>query len=306
MPKEFKDYPPSRQSAIKTVFAAMQLLKEAGGHLPGKEVIKKIPSKINLSEWEKQRYEKTGYVRWESILHFYTIDCIKAGFLYKQKGIWYLTEEGEKALKLGQVRLHEEASSKYREWASVNIKKDKNDDQQDSENILVEGEQAQKANLIQLEEQANEGIINHIRGKNPYEFQDLVAALLRSMGYHTPFIAPKGKDGGIDIFAFNDPLGATTPRIKVQVKHRPDATIGEDDIRKLVGLINKDGDIGLFVTSGYFSNDAERFSRSSHVHIRLIDIDQFISFWRQFYNKLTDDEKNLLPLQAIYFLGSNK
>jgi restriction system protein len=305
MQKEFKDYAPSRQSAIKTVFASMQILKEAGGHLPGREVIQKIPERIKLSDWEKERYEKTGYVRWESILHFYTIDCIKAGFIYKQKGIWYLTEEGEQALKLGEVKLHELASTKYREWASIN-KKDKNDPQPDSESIVVEGEQAQKANLIQLEENAIEGIKTFIKSKNPYEFQDLVAALLRAMGYHTPFIAPKGKDGGIDIFAFKDPLGATTPRIKVQVKHRPDVNIAEDELRKLVGIINKDGDVGLFVTSGYFSNDAERFSRSTHVHIDLMDIDQFIEFWRQFYNKLNDEEKNLLPLQAIYFLGSNK
>jgi predicted Mrr-cat superfamily restriction endonuclease len=38
------------------------------------------------------------------------------------------------------------------------------------------------------------------------------------MGYHTPFISPKGKDGGIDIIAYQDPLGLKTPRIKVQVK----------------------------------------------------------------------------------------
>jgi restriction system protein len=305
MPKEFKDYPPSRQSAIKTVFAAMQILKDAGGRLPGREVIQKIAERIKLTDWEKERYEKTGYVRWESILHFYTIDCIKAGFIYKQKGIWILTEEGEQALKLGEVKLHELASTKYREWASVN-KKDKPGMEPDSESILVEGEQAQKANLTQLEEQATEGIKNFINEKNPYEFQDLVAALLRAMGYHTPFIAPKGKDGGIDIFAFNDPLGATMPRIKVQVKHRPDSRIDQDEIKKLVANINKDGDVGIFVTSGHFTSSAESFSRSAHVHIDLIDIDQFIDFWGQFYNKLGDEEKNLLPLQPIYFLGSNK
>jgi restriction system protein len=306
MAKEFKDYSPSRQTAIKTVFAAMQILKEAGGHLPGKEVVQKIAEKVTITDWEKERYEKTGYIRWQSILHFYSIDCIKAGFLYKQKGVWFLTDEGEKALELGQIKLHELASSKYREWASVNPKKEKTDISPENDAILIEGEQAQKANLIQLEEQANEGLLNYIKDMNPYEFQDLVAALLRAMGYHTPFIAPKGKDGGIDIFAFNDPLGATTPRIKVQVKHRPEASIPEDDIRKLVGIINKDGDVGLFVTSGYFTNAAETFSRSSHVHIRLIDIDQFIAFWKQFYHKLNDEEKNLLPLQAISFLGSNK
>ena len=47
--------------------------------------------------------------------------------------------------------------------------------------------------------------------KNPYEFQDLVAALLRAMGYYTPFIAPKGKDGGVDIIAYRD-RSARPPR----------------------------------------------------------------------------------------------
>ncbi len=81
--------------------------------------------------------------------------------------------------------------------------------------------QVQKATLAQIEEQAIDGIIQFINKKNPYEFQDLVAALLRAMGYYTPFISPKGKDGGIDIIAYQDPLGTKTPRIKVQVKHYP-------------------------------------------------------------------------------------
>jgi restriction system protein len=126
------------------------------------------------------------------------------------------------------------------------------------------------------------------------------------MKYHTPFISPKGKDGGIDIMAYRDPLGATTPRIKVQVKHKPDTAIRVDEIRSLTGLLNKDGDVGLFVTSGSFTSDAERFARDNHIHVKLIDIDSFISLWREYYTSLTDEEKNLLPLQAIYFLGSNE
>jgi len=64
-----------------------------------------IPEKVNLTDWEKERYEKTGYIRWQSILHFYTIDCSKAGYLRKQKGIWYLTEEGEGAMTMCPVHL---------------------------------------------------------------------------------------------------------------------------------------------------------------------------------------------------------
>ncbi len=130
-------------------------------------------------------------------------------------------------------------------------------------------EQLQKANLDQLEELAMQGIKEYINNKNPYEFQDIVAALLRAMKYYTPFISPKGRDGGLDIVAYQDPLGAKSPRIKIQVKHRPDTAISVDEIRSLIGLLNKEGDIGLFVTSGRFTNEAERFARDSHVHVKL-------------------------------------
>ena len=78
-----------------------------------------------------------------------------------------------------------------------------------------------------------------------------------------------------------------------------------DYIRSLTGLLNKDGDIGLFVTSGYFTSESERSARESHRHIKLLDVDSFITLWQEFYLKLTDDDKNMLPLHSIYFLGSN-
>jgi len=307
MEKELDKLAPSKRSAAKTMFATFKILKESGGQLPGKQIIEKIRNTIDLTEWEKEIYEKTGYVRWESILHFYTIDCIKAGFLRKNKGVWYLTEEGEKAISLGPVKLLETASQLYRHWAADN-KDGKTKKSKEAEEVteLEENKtQTQKANLDLLEEEAIAGIKEFIRSKNAYEFQDMVAALLRAMNYHTPFISPKGKDGGLDIVAYNDPLGATSPRLKVQVKHRPEATVPVDDIRSLTGLLNKDGDIGLFVTSGYFTSESERSARESHRHIKLLDVDNFISLWQEFYFKLTDDDKNMLPLHSIYFLGSN-
>ena len=298
----------TKQSASKTIFAAFEILKNAGGHLPGREVLNRVRDKVTLTDWEKHIYSKTGYIRWESIFHFFSIDCMKAGYLRKNKGVWYLTEEGDKATTLGPVSLLESANKIYRQWAAEN-KQSKTDPKNESlqeTDIDNNTKQALKAKLDIVEEQAISGIKDYIRSKTPYEFQDLVAALLRAMKYHTPFISPKGKDGGLDIVAYNDPLGATVPRLKVQVKHRPDASVPVDDIRSLTGLLNKDGDIGLFVTSGYFTSEAERSARESHRHLRLIDVDTFISLWQEFYIALADEDKNLLPLQPIYFLGSNE
>ncbi|MDO6432123.1 Mrr restriction system protein [Flavitalea sp. BT771] len=299
---------PSRQTASKSIYAAFEILKAAGGHLPGREVINKVKETVSFTEWEKQILEKTGYVRWESILHFFTVDCTKAGYLRKNKGVWYLTEEGDKAMALGPTKLLDSATKGYRRWAAEN--KQTKIENPSIQSTPIESEenvkQEQKATLEIVAEQAIAGIKEFIKAKNPYEFQDLVAALLRAMKYYTPFISPKGKDGGLDIVAYTDPLGAVGPRLKVQVKHRPDSSIPVDDIRSLTGLLNKDGDVGLFVTSGYFTSESERSARDSHRHIRLIDIDTFIALWQEFYPFMKDEDKNMLPLQSIYFLGSNE
>ena len=294
----------SQQIAEKTIFAAFKILKDAGGEMRGKDVVNKIRDTIEFDDYENHRYGKTGYIRWESIMHFYTIDCIKAGFLRKNKGIWILTEEGEKAIKLGSEKLLTTATKLYREWDSNRKKEDISNDIEDftEEN----NNQVQKSLLSQYEDEAFNGIRDFVINKNPYEFQFMVAALLKAMDYHISFVADKGKDGGIDIVAYQDPLGIKKPRIKVQVKHYPNTPISPDAIRSLKGLLNPGEEIGLFVTSGSFSNESKRFARESNIHIKLIDGDELIDLWQTNYNKLSDVDKNMLPLYPIYFLGSNE
>ena len=286
----------SRELAAKVIFAAFQILKDHGGQAPGRDVIAEVEKRVTLDEWAKATYEKSGYVRWQSILHFFSIDCIKAGYLVKKKGVWYLTPEGEGALKLGEVGLLNAASKAYRKWKDENQPPEVGDDK----DVGNEGQQAQEATIHEIEQLAIEGLKKQINQKNPYEFQELVAALLRGMGYYTPFVAPQGKDGGVDVIAYRDPLGTVSPRIKVQIKHR-ESTASVHEVRQLMGLLQKDGDVGMFVSSGGFTSDAKTTARSSHVHVELVDFDRFIALWQEFYPKLTDEDKALLPLVPIYF-----
>jgi restriction system protein len=292
----------SKALAVKVIFASLNILKEKGGELSGREVIDEVQKRVSLDEWAKERYEKTGYIRWQSILHFYSIDCIKASFLVKKKGIWFLTPEGEEALKLGEIGLLNEATKKYKEWK---LKKDLASEQ----NLIEEqsngtAEREQELAIDEIEQLALDGIRKAINTKNPYEFQDLAAALLRAMGYFTPFVAPRGKDGGVDIVAYRDPLGTQAPRIKIQIKHR-ESTTPVQDVRQLMGLLQKDGDVGIFFSTGGFTPDAKATARSSHVHVELIDLERFINLWQEFYEKLTDEDKAMLPLLPIYFIAPN-
>ena len=295
----------SREIAEITIFETFKILKKEGGELRGKEVIDRIRENVKFDDYAKHRYEKSGYIRWESILHFYTVDCIKAGFLRKNKGSWILTDEGEEAIKLGPEKLLDKVTEKYKEW-DANRRKDNKEESDEDEILEGDKKQSQEALLQKLEDEASTGIRNFILNINPYEFQNLVAALLEGMGYHVSEIAERGPDGGIDVIAYTDPLGTKQPRIIVQVKHRPNDSISSDEIQKLSGTLKRNTDVGIFVTSGKFSKPAKKEARESREHIELIDFERFLDLWTEYYFKLNDEQKNLLPLHPIYFLGSNE
>ena len=268
----------TKTCATKTLYAVMKEMSRRGGSMPAKELYPFVNDNVELTDWEKEPAGKMKYIRWTNSFQFYSIDFQKAGFIVKKSGNWYLTPEGEAVLNKTPEEVMILANTAYHAWKKARDMEDHHDDEEPTDNTA---ETNNAVNLDLLESDAREGIRRYIVAKSPYEFQDMVAALLRAMDYHTPFIAPKGKDGGIDIIAYLDPLGAKTPRIKVQVKHKPDTTIGASDIRALLGVLRA-GDIALFVTSGTFSPDARNTGTSSREFIRLIDGDEFIDMWLEF------------------------
>ena len=289
----------SAACGAKCLFAVMQYMKANGGTIATKEINNIVQKNVKLSEWEQERAGRLQNIRWWTMTQLYSIDYNKAGYILKKQGSWYLTPEGEEVIKQQDAeQILRKANAAYRKWRQG--KKMDEDDTTGDETP----EKETIINIEQLEEQANEGIRQYIKAKNPYEFQDMVAALLRAMGYYTSFVAPKGRDGGVDVIAYIDALGAKVPRIKVQVKHMPDDSIPTKDIRSLLGIL-RDGDIALFVTSGTYSQQARTEALTSKTYIKLIDGEEFIQMWQDNYSKMTDEDKNMLPLKHIAFVGSN-
>lgn len=50
MNSELEKLAPSKQSAAKTLYATFNILKEAGGQLPGKKVIDKIRETVEMTD----------------------------------------------------------------------------------------------------------------------------------------------------------------------------------------------------------------------------------------------------------------
>jgi len=293
--------PTSKKRAAVFLKAVFQALDEAGGSLRLRDVLDQVERRVELDDNDKGVYAKTGYVRWQSVLHFYSIDCVKAGFLKKAGGRWHLTPEGRSVMGKPADEVLELAVKAYRAWKASQAEADpvegKDADDKDpgavERSLVFESAQARARQEIQ----------EFIEAMGPYEFQDLVAALLRGMGYHTPFEAPPGPDGGTDIIAYQDPLGMKKPHIRVQVKHRKATKASREEVAALRGIIRQDREIGLFVSSGGFSPPAIAEARSGTVHIELIDLDRLLELWEAGYDKLSEEDRGLLRLRRVSFLA---
>ena len=259
-----------------------------------------LATKIELTEFEKGFYAP-GAQRFNKIVRFATIDCVKAGWLVKTKGRWSITEEGKAAYEKHRdpEDFYRAAIKLYNEWLAQ-----RNTAQEVSQEDDGEKEPVKEVQITfdQAEEQAWSEIEQYLKTMPWADFQDLVAALLRAVGYHVAWIAPPGRDGGVDIIAWGDPLGTRPPRIKVQVKRRADS-VSVEGLRAFMAILSDD-DVGIFVSTGGFTKDAQELARSQERRkITLIDLERFFDLWVEHYGKLEDAARRKLPLQPIYFLA---
>jgi restriction system protein len=267
--------------------------------LPAREVLKRMEKAVPPTDFERSDYAKhPGVRRFEKMIRFATIGPVKAGWLVKSKGTWRVTDEGKKAYEQfpDPEKFQREASKLYRQWA---------DSRPDSTAEMTGEEPDTTSAIEEAEEAAWSEVAHHLKSMNPYDFQALVAALLRAMGYNVTWVAPPGPDRGIDILAHTDPLGTSIPRIKVQVKRRDDK-VSVEGLRSFMALLG-DQDVGIFVSTGGFTNDAESEARTQEKRkVTLLDLEKLFDLWVQHYDKVAESDKRLLPLKPVYYLAPSE
>jgi restriction system protein len=135
------------------------------------------------------------------------------------------------------------------------------------------------------------------------DFEHFVAHLLGAMGYRTEVTSPS-RDGGYDIIASHDPLLLEPPIIKVQCK-RTISSIGRPEVQQLTGTLAPGGsELGLFVTLGSYSADAQHEERHRQ-NLRLINGRQLVKLIFEHYDKFSLDYKRLLPMRPVYVVDTN-
>lgn len=280
----------------------LNILKSELQGLYWKDLFVRLDEVLPPTDFEEGNYESNGNRRRPYIVRFSTIGITKAGWLIKNQGTWSITNEGVQALNQYKTpeELQRQSRKMYMEWKSGRIGEDFFDESSDTDQEIE-----MVASIEEAEDNAMAIISQYLGSMDPYQFQNLIGALLEGMNYHVSWIAPPGKDGGMDIIAFQDPLGATGRRIKVQVKRRADKA-GAESLRSFLGVLSDD-DIGLYICTGGFSSDAERTARESETkRLTLLDAKGLFTLWVEYYENLPQASRALMPLKPIYHLDLPK
>ncbi|MEK7691057.1 MAG: winged helix-turn-helix domain-containing protein, partial [Bdellovibrionota bacterium] len=101
-----------------------QILTENPDGLPAREVLARLEKLVSPTDFENSEYPKhPGVRRFDKIVRFATVGCVKAGWLEKTKGRWTLTESGSRAFLefTDPEKFERETNRLYRVWASANL-----------------------------------------------------------------------------------------------------------------------------------------------------------------------------------------
>ncbi len=164
--------------------------------------------------------------------------------------------------------------------------------------ISTQQEEDEESLLERYKSEAFEIIKDRVNRLDWEQMQELVASLLRAMGYKTRVSKP-GPDRGVDIMASPDGFGFESPRIIVEVKHRSQQA-GSQQLRSFIGGRHKD-DKGLYVSTSGFSKDARYEADRANIPVMLMDIDDLVKALMRHYDELDMDGRNLVPLKKIYW-----
>ena len=133
------------------------------------------------------------------------------------------------------------------------------------------------------------------------DMQELVAGILRAMGYKT-LVSSKGADRGKDIIASPDGFGFEHPRIVVEVKHRG-VQMKSENIRSFIGGRHRD-DRGLYVSTGGFSKDAKYEAERANIPVMLWSLEELTKALLKYYDSVDLETRQLVPLKRVYFPSS--
>ena len=182
------------------------------------------------------------------------------------RGVWALTEKGQKTDEVNQEEVKRYVNNKYREErrqaSEISNKPYKSES---DEPIVLEAE----------ESDWKENLLDTIKSIRPEQFEKLCQRLLRELGFVDVDVTGKSHDGGIDGKGILKIGGILSFRVVFQAK-RFQESVSSRYVRDFRGAMQGRADKGLILTTGTFSRSAKlEAQRDGAIQIDLIDGNEF-------------------------------
>lgn len=207
----------------------------------------------------------------------------QAGVVSSPKRGWYiLTDRGREVLKSGLPKIDAAYLQRFPEFLEFRARSKPNGEE-DIEtapavvavaNLALTPEEALEEAYSRLRRELEAELLDTVKTVTPQFFERLVIDLLVQMGYggsreEAARAVGKSGDGGIDGVIDEDRLGLDV--IYVQAK-RWEGSVGRPEIQKFAGALQgQRAKKGIFITTSYFTKDAEEYARRIESRIVLID-----------------------------------
>lgn len=257
---------PDFQSLMLPVLNALA----GGAATPLSEVREQVASAEGLTPEDAQETTPgSRQPRFANNVSWAAIYIERAGLVARVKrGVYRLTEEGERLLAQSPKRIDMGVLSRYPAYVQWK-QKAPTSDRDTPEGVLARAVQELTA-ALQAE------VLDRVLEAPPAFLEQVVVDLLIAMGYgggdaSMGRVTGGSGDGGIDGTIREDALGLD--EVYVQAKKYADGkTVGEAELRNFAGAIDAVGTSkGVFVTTSRFTDAAKRYIARSPKRIVLID-----------------------------------
>ena len=163
--------------------ALFRILEKYPGGMKARDALAALAATVTLTEYEAGSYESGR--RFEKIVRFATVDTVRAGWLIKNDGIWTLTGEGAKALKLYKdpLEFHKKAAQIYQCWLKDHKKSKTGLDSPIAEESDLEDESDKSVSVSyeEAKEQAQEKIDTFLHAMDAYASRGLSLNCLKPL-----------------------------------------------------------------------------------------------------------------------------
>lgn len=239
-------------------------LKNLGGSGSISEIEEEVSQILKLSEDEINEIHRESTTKIAYRLAWARNYLKRYGILdNSSRGIWALTEKGQKTEEVDQEKVKRAVVKKDKEERNKEQKKEVDEPQIENTTEEIE-EFGWQDKLIQI-----------IREIHPDQFERLCQRLLRELGFVNVEVTGRTNDGGIDgkgIFKIGSVLSF---HVVFQAK-RYQGSVSSATIRDFRGAMSGRADKGLILTTGSFTREAKKEAvRDGAIPIDLIDGNEF-------------------------------